>query len=411
MELYDYNGVPILKETEPLNTDIPEVYIDGTIPTSKGDGELPVKLVYVSKTAKYITYAKIKVQGDSSTAYPKKNFTIKLFSDAQRKSKYKINFKGWGEYNKYVLKANWIDITHSRNICCARLWGDVVKSREDYLSLPAELRNTLNSAGIDGFPVIVYANGIYQGRYTWNIPKDGFMLGMDEDNPNHMAIQPNGGTVCNFRSLWSENIGAYTDELRDDAPSASVQLFDAFMSFVQTSNNTNFVNHLTDYVDVPSFLMYECFQNAISGFDSTQKNHFFLTYDGTKFIASAYDMDSTFGLHWNGGSILTVDHAWRATTAGETHLLYDRIDELFASELQAEYARLREGPLSFGNIMHHFEEFISIVPPYIVSEDYAVTTADGAYVDIPSKDITNIQQIRDYAKKRLDYVDEWYNLT
>ena len=41
--------------------------------------------------------------------------------------------------NKYVLKANWIDHTHARNIVSANLWSQIVASREDYDTLPEEL--------------------------------------------------------------------------------------------------------------------------------------------------------------------------------------------------------------------------------------------------------------------------------
>jgi hypothetical protein len=52
-------------------------------------------------------------------SYPKKNFTIKLFEDANRTVKQKIAFKNWGKQNKFCLKANWIDISHLRNIVSA----------------------------------------------------------------------------------------------------------------------------------------------------------------------------------------------------------------------------------------------------------------------------------------------------
>ncbi len=76
--------------------------------------------------------------------YPKKNFTIKLFKDSERNQKKKVAFKNWGEQNKFCLKANWIDISHARNVVSARLWGDVVKSRNNYNELPELLRTSPN---------------------------------------------------------------------------------------------------------------------------------------------------------------------------------------------------------------------------------------------------------------------------
>ena len=77
---------------EPEGDDIPKVFIDGTIPTTKD--EVNAELTYVSQTLNFHAYIEIKCQGNSSMSYPKKNFTVKLFEDAEHTSKKKIDFKG-----------------------------------------------------------------------------------------------------------------------------------------------------------------------------------------------------------------------------------------------------------------------------------------------------------------------------
>jgi hypothetical protein len=127
---------------EPKEDDIPKVFINGIIPTTKDD--VNAELTYISKTLTFHSYITIKCQGTSSMKYPKKNFTIKLFEDETRSQKKKVGFKNWGEQNKFCLKANWIDISHARNVVSARLWGDVVKSRSNYDELPELLRTSPN---------------------------------------------------------------------------------------------------------------------------------------------------------------------------------------------------------------------------------------------------------------------------
>jgi hypothetical protein len=127
---------------EPHDSDIPKVFINGIIPTTKDD--VNAELIYISKTLTFHSYIIIKCQGTSSMKYPKKNFTIKLFEDEARSQKKKIEFKNWGKQNKFCLKANWIDISHARNVVSARLWGDVVKSRNNYNELPELLRTSPN---------------------------------------------------------------------------------------------------------------------------------------------------------------------------------------------------------------------------------------------------------------------------
>lgn len=89
---------------EPLDDDIPKVFFDGVMPTTKDD--VLAEMTYISKTINFHSYITIKCQGTSSMRYPKKNFTIKLFKDAERTDKLKIDFKGWGKQNKFCLKAN-----------------------------------------------------------------------------------------------------------------------------------------------------------------------------------------------------------------------------------------------------------------------------------------------------------------
>ena len=78
---------------EPSENDIPKVFINGNIPTAKDD--VLAELDYVSKTESFHAYLKIKCQGDSSMFYPKKNFTIKMYSDEAREVKLEKSFKDW----------------------------------------------------------------------------------------------------------------------------------------------------------------------------------------------------------------------------------------------------------------------------------------------------------------------------
>lgn len=198
-----------LATIEPLDDDIPMVFITGTIPTSKDyvSGELE----YISKTSKFHAYTLIKLQGSSTLSHPKKNFTINLYGNKNRSIELNKEFKNWGAHNNFVLKADYIDILHARNVVCAKLWSKVVESRPDYNTLPEELRNSPNNGAIDGFPVKVYINGNYEGLYNWTIPKCEWMFGMNESNENHVVlcaeVNDNGDSAyyhnpCNFNYLW-----------------------------------------------------------------------------------------------------------------------------------------------------------------------------------------------------------------
>ena len=395
---------------EPKVDDIPLVFIDGIIPTTKNAVE--AEMTYISKTLTFHAYIEIKCQGNSSMSYPKKNFTIKLFKDADRSQKMKLDFKGWGEQNKFVLKANWIDISHLRNVVSARIWGDIVKSRPNYEEYPEELRSSPNQGAIDGFPIKVYNNGVYQGRYTWNIPKDKWMTNMDDDLDEHCILcGENYDSGC-FRALPVINESDWTDEIHDTVPQLIKTSWTNAISFVMNSSDEDFKANLGNYFDVQSLLDYHIYGIYMCGIDQYGKNQIYMTYDGTKWIASMYDMDSTWGLYWNGQTMLSSTYAreqYEDRVQGRLgNLLYERLETLFSDELTARWVELRSSALSLSNVINRFERMSNIVSSDLIKEDYASTTAFGQYTAIPSVAKNNLQQIRGFAVDRRDWTDEYF---
>ena len=394
---------------EPKDDDIPKVFINGEIPTTKTG--VNAELTYISKTLTFHSYIEIKCQGTSSMKYPKKNFTIKLFEDENRETKKKIGFKNWGKQNKFCLKANWIDISHARNVVSARLWGDVVKSRNNYNELPELLRTSPNQGAIDGFPIKVYNNGIYQGRYTWNIPKDGWMSNMDDELDTHCILcGENYDSGC-FRASALIDESDWSDELHGTCPDNIKTRWNEVIDFVINSTDEEFKANLGNYFDVPSLLDYDLFGLAICGSDSFGKNQIYMTYDGNRWIASMYDLDTTWGMYWNGETLVGADYArtkFEDYVNGRLgNLLYHRIEQLFYTELQARWIELKAGPMSMVNIITHFENFMQSMTPDLIKEDYASTTAGGAYSGIPSVAKNNLPQIRNFALARQIWTDAY----
>ena len=387
---------------EPAEDDVPLLFYSKALPQTKTDTAMSI--TYVSKTLKREDAdAETKAQGTSSLNYPKKNQTTK-FSQA-------INFKGWGLQKKYCMKANWIDLTHARNIVSAQLWGDVVKSRANYLDLPELLRTSPNQGAVDGFPALVYADGVYQGRYTINIPKDAWMANMDKTLDNHCILCGENYVSGCFRAAANINGSDWSDEVHDTVPAAIKTRWNEIISFVMNSTDDEFVSGIGNYFYLDSLIDYYIFGVVSCGLDAFGKNQLYMTYDGQKWIASMYDMDSTWGLWWNGSSFVATDYArteFQDFKDGEGNLLYIRIEELFYEQIQSRWAELKDAVLSYANIMTRFERFIEIVPPHIVKEDYASTTGGGKLTGIPSQNTNHIQQIRSYVAARLPYADEWF---
>lgn len=389
---------------EPAEDDIPKVFIDGVIPTTSD--YVLAEIRYISKSDTFHAYLEIKCQGRSSMSYAKKNFTIKMYSDEARETKLKKSFKDWGyEKNKYVLKANFVDHTHARNIVSARLWDEIVASRSDYGSLPEELRTSPRNGAIDGFPVKVYTNGTYQGIYTWNIGKDDWMWNMDEDNPNHFLLcgetNTNGKfaeTPCNFRKLWGGADGAdWTVEVGTNGTNVTTCL-NNLIGFVMDNDGDAFREGIGNYLDVQSAIDYYILAYVICALDNLGSNVLLGTYDGKILRYGAYDLDSTFGNWYTGGSFVSADYKCPENYQEPFNLLFERIEANFRDELKTRYAELRESVLSFYNMVTHFERFMDVIGLDLYAEDAAI-------YNIPNAKNKDIKQLRDFIRDRLAYTD------
>ena len=391
---------------EPADNDIPKIFIDGEIPTTKTD--VLAEMKYISKSKEFHAYIKIKCQGTSSMSYPKKNFSVKLYADESRTTALPQTFRDWGNAsNKFVLKANYIDHSHARNIVSANLWSEIVGSRSDYESLPEGMRTSPRNGAVDGFPIKVYTNGTYQGVYTWNIGKDAWMSGMDESNANHVLLCGETNTdgtyaenACNFRAPWSGVDGTnWSVEVGTNSTAVKDSL-NALISCVMNTTDDEFRDQIGTYLDIQSAIDYYLFQYAICGLDGLAKNMLLATYDLTKWYCGAYDLDSTFGLWWDGSSFVAAQYKCPEQYQEQFSLLWERIETVFYSELKTRYAELRNGPLSLPNIYTHFERFMDTIGLDLYAEDLTI------YAEIPSGSSNNIKQIRDYIRDRLVYVDE-----
>ncbi|MRG68642.1 hypothetical protein GIX83_02240 [Lactobacillus reuteri] len=123
--LSEYN-----KGVSPEKFSLPVLYLNGNLSTVTKDTIAKAAFSYKDGEVEKDGYLTIKWQGASSLNYPKKNWNIKLFSDDNFSEKMKVRMKAdWANNNSYMLKADWIDATHARNLVNADLWKQLTLSR------------------------------------------------------------------------------------------------------------------------------------------------------------------------------------------------------------------------------------------------------------------------------------------
>ena len=365
------------------------------------------------------TLSKVKVQGASSQAYPKKNYTLTFEN--------KFN-AGWGLQKKYVIKANWVDFSHARNVVCAKLWGDVrrtsIKSDDlmtdqagNYITdqnnnrilteADPMLSVGLNYGAIDGFPIAVVINNVYWGLYSFNIPKDGWMAKMNDGDREAIVSAEGHSIPTQFKALAAvDSDGNLTEQdfsmeycKDEDNQSWIATSLNRMVQAVMNSTGSNYESTCGEYIDIDSAIDYYIFNCLINNTDGLDKNYLLDTFDGVKWYFAAYDMDGVLGNNWDGKSYLSPDGGCTFRAYQDNHRLMHLIYTYDTSRLCARYRSLRNGALSEVNVTQKIMNYCVNIPKG--NHDYEVLRWPG----IPGTDTNTYEQILSWYRLRCIALD------
>lgn len=339
----------------------------------------------------------LKWQGSSSIKWPKKNYTIKFDNAFEA-------YDGWGSQKKYCLKANYIDFSHSRNLCNAKLWGQIVKSRDN---VDTRLSALVNGGAVDGFPICMFINDEYKGIYTFNIPKDGWMFGMGSGTSEAVVCAggPTDTTAVQFKKA---DVVLETDfdveYVPDENNTAWVKTsLDTMIAACIASDGTDLDTTLAQYLDWDSVIDYIIFTVLQNGFDGLFKNYLLATYDGAKWFFSAYDMDSTYGLYWDGTHFCKTNEPYNNRASIGEFCRLNRAMELVKlykkDALKARYAELRADILSEDNVSTTFANFMGSIPKALFDKECTI------WKGLPSTTTNNLHQISDFYRRKCAVID------
>ena len=383
----EYKQIEYREIPEQTKKETPKIYIEGELTMKEKNDIGKFKIKYKSESINLEKYVTMKIQGSSSFWYPKKNYTIKFFNDEDCTDKYKVNF-GWGRQNKYVLKANWTDKTHSRNIVTAHIAAQV----QDKYNL---FQNTPNNGLIDGFPVEVYLNNEFHGLYTLNIPKEDWLYGMDDNNPNHIImVGEKYSTATTFKEV---NIDGWNNQLDDNSPTVQQKML-RLINFVVNSTDQEFKENIEDYLNLDATLNYYVLCHTLNIADNNAKNLIFVTYDGKIWYPTLYDLDTTFGSYYHGLELYTTDYSLQMNH----NRLFERLSILFKKEIEQRYKELRQNILLEENIINEIDKVYSQIEPSLFEKE------QQKWGQLPGYELT---QLKEYIHERLPYVDKMMNYT
>ena len=394
-------------EFNPNNYSIPTIYLEGDASAmTEAKNEVDFNYIYGERSGT----CKLKWQGSSSLQFDKKNYTIKFDNAFEA-------VEGWGVEKKYCLKADWVDFSHCRNVVSAKLWGDVVRSRATS-DLVTRLSALPNCGAIDGFPCFVVINGEWMGIYNFNIPKDGWMMGMGSGEREAIVCCEGVGDVasnaCSFNAeatLGTEFELEYSSKgwAESDIQASLNNLIRAVMN----SDGTDIDTTIAQYLDIDSAIDYMLFSQLLSHHDGIRKNYILATYDGTKWFFSAYDMDNVFGQHYPGTTFDSASLGMLWCNGNKLfNLLYEhkrealrtRLNELLTKEhiVQGEGSYF-DGVMSLAKVAAKFTNYCSKIPlsSYVADAE--------KWTGIPSTNTNNVGQAIAWYAQRSDSLVKLYD--
>ena len=389
---------------------MPVVELNADLSKASKNDPISVTFIYDDGERQFECIAQINIQGASSAGYAKKNYSIKLYEQDGSKNKVEL-CDGWGQQFKYCMKANWVDYSQARNVVSAQLFGDVIRARE----VEDELSALVNGGAIDGFPIVVYNNGDFLGLYTMNVPKDKWMFGMEDSDEKNQAIvmadqwadsvamkTPITGITKNwtYSSFWELEFASNEDSEIDNSTDWAAYSLNNLINFVINNDGQDFIDGISQYADVDKCIDSMIYTFFICADDNISKNILWVTYDGTHWFSSMYDMDGTWGLKWNGQVAFNENHLLiNNLNLSNYNLLWQKLYKNFYTRIVERYLEMREGPLSYENIEKRFNEFFDKIPNMVYAAE------QERWPGVPSHDSNNKEQILNFALKRIEKMD------
>lgn len=385
------------------------------LPTTKQD-DIEAEIEYNDKDGNYFRKPVIlNAQGSSSMAYYVKNMAIDIADGS------KIKFGDFPTQDSFHLKKYYIDAFRGQCIVGYWLMEQVYKSRPIGQQYPYEysIANNSVSEGLgspkkdfftgakchpDGFPIIItWINSntgeeTWMGVYAWNLKKSKEVYFCDKKNTENIILDGTvntstlfGGTINwsafeirNPKNLIDTNGNKYDgdnpEELSEtDKNSKKVKDYLTRLSGVVAALKASNTKETFEQYFLPqTFIDYYLVSQVLFNHDGFGKNWIWVTYDGLHWTPTLYDVDSIFGMYWNG--IYVIPNSDNSTILGIPQCL--GLDKLYSDEISERYKELRDkGIFSVDNIVKLLNSWINKIGYSNIEKEFETYSQTPSYRD------------------------------
>lgn len=395
-------------------TSIIQIYLTDLppIPNAKGVVVSGLGEVHIDGQS-FNSYVNVEVQGSSSAAYAKKNLTIGFFSDKARTESLNIKIADLIPHDELVFKSNWIDHTNLRNAGAYRIWESITATRSAYPRLETEIA-LIGKTGVDAlqtgatgvprlYPAVIYVNDEFYGIGSFGIGKKRANYNIAKNKPTEILI---GWEAWNDLTNLDVTV---TDKYEFKAPSNPtnqtyncIRAWNTFASSSKEDFALNAKDHLVKDNIVDFYIFLELLYCDDLVRDNLVYNFLFSSYNGKQFLFMPYDLDTVFGLHWSGSSV--VDNTNLSLLSNDK--FFSKVKYTYLSDIQARYTELRNlGVISKSNVYNIATDLSSKYSPKINRTEL------NKWQNRPSLNITSLEQIISWTEKRIAFLDNHFNYT
>lgn len=386
------------------------------LPTTKQD-DIEAEIEYNDKDGNYFRKPVIlNAQGQSSMYYHVKNMAIDINDGSE------IKFGDFPTQDSFHLKKYYIDAFRGQCIVGYWLMEQVYKSRPIGQQYPYEYSYSNESVtdGLgdvkkdfftgakchpDGFPIVItWVNSntkeeTWMGVYTWNLKKSKEVYQCNKKKAENIILDGviNGNSIFDGNVKWSLFEIRNPKKLKDingnnyngDNPqelSDTDKLSKKVKTYIQNlaKAKTELTNAKTEdrkaiwekYFITAPCIDYFLVSQVLYNYDGFQKNWIWLTYDGSHWTPSLYDVDSIFGSHWNGTR--TIKNSDKEGILNNDPFWF--LVAIYMDEIKMRYSELRnKGIFSVNNIIGLLTKWLNQVGYANIEKDLALYNETPSY--------------------------------
>lgn len=308
--------------------------------------KIPAYFTYFNNTQLIEHLIGLEHRGNTSLAYPKKNYDLEFWTDSLSKKSENIKFLNLRNDDDWILDGLYDEPLLLRSYTANKLWGEI--HNPNYNSIEPKAKS-----GIDGRFVEVFKNNNYLGIYCLREAVDRKLLKLQKNKKDSIRGELFKATSYGKATSFSEapdfkNIFPHWAgfEMRYpivDYTSHWDNLYE-LVELIATKKDQEFIKEINKKIDLNNCIDYYIFINLLYATDNISKNYYLAKYDNqSPYFFVPWDLDGVLGNNPEGKRLTETNQIL-------SNQLFDRLIKLnpenFNKKLESRWCELRAEKLN-----------------------------------------------------------------